>query len=149
MELSERIIKYYTDVDHGSKKVFLVSGSELEELLGFSKVGDLDLVKVDSQEVADRYTLVKEGHGEIVLSEGTVLPAHWYDRVVVQSGNLYVLDTRAMERPEYFCHMFLPDRYYFERHDTTSAVAVLKEHFDRQRPFSNWTKFSAVIQDLS
>ncbi len=128
MELTECILRYYTDVNHGVQKVFLVSDVELGELLDFSNVGELRVVKVDSQEVADRYTLVKEGHGEIVLGD-EVIAVHWYDRVAVQSGNLYVLDTRFMEKPQDFCHMFLPERYYFERHDTTSAVAVVKENF--------------------
>ncbi len=149
MQLSERIVRYYTDRNHGRKKVFLVSLRELEELLSLDKVGELNVVRVDSQEVADRYTLQREGHGEIRFEDGTVFPPNWFYRVKVESGHFYVLDTRKMEKPQDFCQLFLPERYYHDRWDTTSCVAAIKEHLDEKQWCSDWIKFSAVIQDLS
>lgn len=74
---------------------------------------------------------------------------------MVQPGNLYLLDTRLIDRPIEFTFDFLVNRFYDSLHDTTSAVIALKDHVDmRNRDnnptlfFTNWLKYSMVIANL-
>lgn len=115
-------------------KVFLVGLNDLEKVLRESQIGRLNVVAIDSQEVADKYSLEY------------LTPT--FPKIKFEDGNLYVLDTRSMEKPQEFFNMFLPQRYYSCRHDTSSRVVALKEHNDFSR-FCHMDKFSGVIEDCS
>jgi len=115
-------------------KVFLVNLNDLEKVLRESQIGGLNVVAIDSQEVADKYSLEY------------LTPT--FPKIKFEDGHLYVLDTRAMEKPHNFFNMFLPQRYYSFRHETTSRVVALKEHNDFSG-FCHMDKFSGVIEDCS